>query len=63
MKVSFERKACKARLLSGTVNEIMCVRDEAEADPCVDKNAIAFCNLIKGVFRINKGHSHNYGYQ
>lgn len=30
MKVSFERKACKARLLSGTVNELMCVRDEGE---------------------------------
>ncbi|BBC81761.1 hypothetical protein AcetOrient_orf00101p (plasmid) [Acetobacter orientalis] len=23
------------------------------------KNAIAFCNLIKGFSRINKGHSHN----
>ena len=31
----------------------------AEADPCVDKNAIAFCNLIKGFFRINKEDSHN----
>lgn len=30
-----------------------------EADPYVDKNVIAFCNLIKGFFRINKGHSHN----
>ena len=30
MKVSFERKACKARLLSGTVNELMCVRDEGD---------------------------------
>lgn len=30
MKVSFERKACKARLLSGTVNELMCVREEGE---------------------------------
>lgn len=35
------------------------VWNEAEADPCVDKNAIAFCNLIKGFFRINKEHSHN----
>lgn len=31
----------------------------AEADPCVDKHAVAFCLLIMGFFRINKGHSHN----